>query len=394
MDSNVPARTAVAWIMQFCGLFIATMGTLLFCGLLYSLYDSNSAILLLIGEHHSPLSPLAGSSWAQAAITFGMHSYADFFTGTRMMAQTIPFSKPLHRLACVWNSTRFVISFLWLLKLIHGFVQLHGVANGGYLPPTRTAWVLVILLALDAILVRPLSIFAQRIIEDANGKKKFEEIEKFSKLTFLQKCCKTVFFYESVLSGCSGAVYFVFPELFTWLYGYPTAMIDTVTLWCLSQFGVLVMTFGLYQMNADIDEDAYMVFHWLALDYVWMFVYWKGTAAVLGAWNPFTGSGANFWCHTAFHADSTLALARMVYLWTLFTPADTAAAAGHLNSSDGVRKGDGVKSAAASAATSATVQVPIQSTNEQVEVSLSPSTTEISSVSKTPGRPRRIRKQA
>lgn len=107
-----------------------------------------------------------------------------------------------------------------------------------------------------------------------------------------------------------------------------------------------------------------MVFHWLALDYVWMFVYWKGTAAVLGAWNPFTGSGANFWCHTAFHADSTLAIARMIYLYTLFISADTTS-------------------------TSATVRVPIQSKNEQAEVSLSPSKTKKSSVSKTPERPQR-----
>jgi hypothetical protein len=377
----MPARRFVAWIMRVCGLYIATTGVVLFCSMLYSIYNPESALLLLIGQGHYPLSPLAGSSWAQVALTFGMHSYADFFTGTRMMEQSYPFSKPLHRLACVWNSTRFVISFLWLLKIFHGFIQLHGVENEAYLPPTRTAWVLVSLLAVDALLVRPLSVFAQRIIEDVNGKEKYEEIKKFSKLTTIQKCCKGVFFYEAVLSGCSGAVYFVFPELFTWLYGYPTAMIDTVTLWCLSQFGVLVMTFGLYQMNADIDDDAFMVFQWLALDYVWMFIYWKGTAAVLGAWNPFTGTGANFWCHSAFHADSTLALARMVYLWTLLPNDEAQTYDGNV-----VESGTAAQAVAGS---SLSDQTPGRMKRGLLRAPSSNELTEPGSTSKSPGRPRR-----
>ena len=70
-------------------------------------------------------------------------------------------------------------------------------------------------------------------------------------------------------------------------------------------------------MSADIDTDPGMVLWWLLLDYVWMFVFWRGTALVHGAWNPFLLTGANFWCHVAFHADSSLAAARMLYLYSL-----------------------------------------------------------------------------
>lgn len=74
------------------------------------------------------------------------------------------------------------------------------------------------------------------------------------------------------------------------------------------------MTFGLYQMSCEIDRNRGMVLWWLILDIVWLYVYWDGTASRLGPWNPFTLTGANFWCHSAFHADSTLALARTLFL--------------------------------------------------------------------------------
>jgi hypothetical protein len=52
---------------------------------------------------------------------------------------------------------------------------------------------------------------------------------------------------------------------------------------------------------------------------VWLYVYWAGVESVHGPWNPFTLSGARPFCHIAFHADSTLALARTVFLYTVFT---------------------------------------------------------------------------
>ena len=83
---------------------------------------------------------------------------------------------------------------------------------------------------------------------------------------------------------------------------------------CFMQFGVNVLAFGLYQMSANIDERNDFIIWWLLLDYVWMLFYYLGVKHVLGPWNPLMFTGANIMCHIAFHADSTLALARMVWL--------------------------------------------------------------------------------
>lgn len=289
-------------------------GFILLFGLIFSLVDAEAALLTLTGPRAAPLGKLAAANWAQAAITFGMHSYADIHAGVYMIVLSHSRKAALPRLVTVWNTTRFVISFLWLLKLLEGMQHL-GHLDARSVPPV--ALFLIVLLAVDACLVRPVSVYLQRELDDKYPPKPKEEADKLKKMSFVQKCCRGVFYYESVISGCSGATYFVFPQLFMWLYGYPAEDFDYVSLWCLSQFGVLVMTFGLYQMSTEIDQNAGMVLWWLLLDYAWMYYYWAGTAKRLGPWNPFLGTGATFWCHAAFHADSTLALARMVYLLTL-----------------------------------------------------------------------------
>lgn len=60
---------------------------------------------------------------------------------------------------------------------------------------------------------------------------------------------------------------------------------------------------------------------WLFLDFVWLYVFWQGVTVAFDGkpWNPFTFTGATLFCHLAFHADSTLALARTVFLYTVFT---------------------------------------------------------------------------
>jgi hypothetical protein len=215
----------------------------------------------------------------------------------------------------VWNTSRFAISFLWMLKIAHGLFHMT-LSKTLEMSLTPAALSLLILLGVDAILVRPVAVYFQRALNDGFTVEKHSELKEYLSLSAIQKGCRFVFYYEAVLSGCSGAAYFMFPELFYYLYGYPPSESDAVTLWCLSQFGVLVMIFGLYQMSCEIDQNRLMVLWWLLLDLVWLYVYWQGTAAVLGPWNPLTFSGANFWCHSAWHADSTLALARFVYLLT------------------------------------------------------------------------------
>jgi hypothetical protein len=220
----------------------------------------------------------------------------------------------------VWNTSRFVISFLWMLKIAHGLFHMT-LSKTLEMSLTPTAMTLLILLGVDAMIVRPVAVYMQRTLNDGFAVEKHSELKEYLSLSAVQKGCRFVFYYEAVLSGCSGAAYFMFPELFYYLYGYPPSESDAVTLWCFSQFGVLVMIFGLYQMSCEIDQNRLMVLWWLLLDLVWLYIYWQGTAAVLGPWNPLTFSGANFWCHSAWHADSTLALARFVYLLTPSTRA-------------------------------------------------------------------------
>lgn len=215
----------------------------------------------------------------------------------------------------IWNTSRFLISFLWMLKIIHGLFHLT-LTKTIEMNLTPLALVLIVSLGIDAIIIRPIAVYMQRSLNDSYTLEKHTEYSEYQSLSFIQKGCRFVFYYEAILSGCSGAAYFIFPELFYYLYKYPASESDSVTLWCFSQFGILVMIFGLYQMSCEIDQNRWMVLWWLILDIVWLYVYWQGTAAVLGPWNPLTFTGANFWCHSAWHADSTLALARFIYLLT------------------------------------------------------------------------------
>jgi hypothetical protein len=71
-------------------------------------------------------------------------------------------------------------------------------------------------------------------------------------------------------------------------------------------------------MSADIDTRTGHVAWWLFLDFVWLYVFWQGITLVHGPWNPLLLRGGNLFTHLAFHADSTLALARTVFLVTLY----------------------------------------------------------------------------
>lgn len=310
--------------LWLCGSFITFCGFTLFLLLIMSIVDPNYTIKMLVVGESSKLATkfdgsLIWSSWAQTAVAFGMHSYADVNAGIAMIKISHSGPKRFPSTVSVWNMTRFVISGLWLLKIIQGIFEFNRNNNIDMLTFTPLAKLLLIILLVDTILIRPVSVYIHRKFDDAFPLEPFEEYNITSNYTTIQKYCNFVFFYEAILSGCSGAVYFIFPELFFWLYDYPNSLNDPVSIWCLSQFGVLVMTFGLYQMNCDIDRQNTIILWWLILDFVWMFFFYIGTAELLGPWNPLTGSGANFWCHSAFHADSTLALARTLFLYESWT---------------------------------------------------------------------------
>ena len=260
-----------------------------------------------------PATSLATNGWAQTAVAFGMHAFADVANGIELLSVTDVF---VPATVTVWNKARFIISFLWMLSIIKAMV-----AKGGY---DVTEWpllsvILLVALLFDSLVLRTVAVYCQRSLNDANPPPALVEAKEWQQFSLMQKFCRCVFYYEAIISGTSGMVYYVFPELFVHLYFPHIKTPDMVTLWSYSQFGVLVMTFGLYQMDADIDTRTGHIVWWLILDVVWMYIYWHGVSAELGPWNPFTLTGANFWCHAAFHADSTLAAARAVFLITLYT---------------------------------------------------------------------------
>lgn len=255
------------------------------------------------------------NSWAQTAIAFGMHAYADLATGLEMMSIGNQRQGGVPATVSVWNSTLFCIRFLWAVAMIGGFVSARKTFQLG---PTIWGMLLVALLVFDSVILRPAAVWAARVINDANPPKKEAELSQWQSFSTGQRICRGVFFYEAIISGCSGATYSIFPQLFLSLYFPSKFSLENSTFliagWCLSMFGINVMAFGLYQMNANIDERIGHIIWWLILDFVWMFLFWEGVTNVHGPWNPLLLTGANFWCHAAFHADSTLAIARIVWL--------------------------------------------------------------------------------
>ena len=246
------------------------------------------------------------NSWAQTAIAFGMHAYADLASGLEMISIGNQKQGGVPATVSLWNSTLFCIRFLWAVAFVSGFIDMQ-------LKPSIWCISFVALLVFDSVVIRPAAVWAARVINDANPPKKDAELSQWQSFSTGQKFCRGVFFYESIISGCSGAVYALVPRLFLGLYFNRSAQ-SPLAAWCLSMFGINVMAFGLYQMNANIDERIGHVTWWLILDFVWMYLFWEGVTNVHGPWNPLLLTGANFWCHAAFHADSTLAIARIMWL--------------------------------------------------------------------------------
>jgi hypothetical protein len=265
------------------------------------------------------VSVLAANSWQQTAVGFGMHAFADIYNG---LEQVLYAKSSVHRVSLsptvsVWNTTRFIISFLWSVKLIEGLVFFYDLKPGNLISILQwkpLALLLVASLLVDSLVFRPLSVLAQRRFLDQLPPKANVQTKEQNALNWIQQYCRGVFYYESILSGTSGMVYMLTPQIYLWLYDFPNKD-DFLALWSLSQFGILVTAFGLYQMSAEIDTRSALVAWWLFLDFVWLYIYVEGVRAVFDPlFNPLTFQGGNFWQHSAFHADSTLAFARTVFL--------------------------------------------------------------------------------
>lgn len=301
-------------VLWWCGLLEFMIGLFLMGLMMASFYDGNAVLKVLFQIPENQLGLISGNSWAQTAIAFGMHSYADIANGLEQMSLASKRTKlAMPTIVSVWNTTKFAISFLWCLLFIKGMATIHGLDIFAW--PIMGLF-LIAVLVFEVLVVRSCAVYCQRSVTDAHPPIANSEVDEWNGFTVIQKACRCVFYYEGILSGCSGATYCIFPELFVWLYGLEKFS-DHVVLWSFAQFGVNVMAFGLYQMSAEIDTRAGHVIWWLILDIVWMYLFWDGIRLALGDWNPLTFSGANIWCHIGFHADSSLAVARAVFLTTL-----------------------------------------------------------------------------
>jgi len=146
IDSSL-YMTTTHFIWLGCGLAEMAIGALLMVGLIVSVYDADSVLIRFFGLDARKLGPsracfwyptIAGNSFAQAAVAFGMHAYADLANGweqVKLSLDTSPKRVPLPKTVTLWNSTRFVISFLWLLKLVDGMVLVHGTDFFGWPAP-------------------------------------------------------------------------------------------------------------------------------------------------------------------------------------------------------------------------------------------------------------------
>ena len=69
----------ISFILQICGIFITLLGLFLFVGLFASIIAPEEVLKLLLGKLKVPFKSVAGSSWAQVAVAFGMHRFCHLF---------------------------------------------------------------------------------------------------------------------------------------------------------------------------------------------------------------------------------------------------------------------------------------------------------------------------
>jgi len=152
-------------ILFWCGCCEVVVGSFLFILMLFSFVASKWVLEGILGLPPSSIDSLAANSWAQTAIAFGMHSYVDIATGLEMMAIGSKRGSSVDNVPAtvtVWNTTLFAIRFIWVVVLMKGFIfmsESHGV-NFLQWPPSVLG--LLLMLALDAVLVRPAAVWAQR----------------------------------------------------------------------------------------------------------------------------------------------------------------------------------------------------------------------------------------
>jgi hypothetical protein len=179
-------------------------------------WDADEFLQMFFGVAKDEKAKLQGNSFAQTAVAFGMHAYADIANGWEQMqvANEIndPTAKltPMPKVVSLWNSVRFLISFVWLLSLVDGLYALYG-ANFPSQSP-RNTMVLLAVLAFDAVVLRPVAVYCQRARDDAIPPVAHSESSEWTGFSLLQKVCRSVFYYEAVLSVRGSQTWWQWPR--------------------------------------------------------------------------------------------------------------------------------------------------------------------------------------
>lgn len=94
------------FLLTLCGVYVFVMGLLLSLTAIFSYLSPLNIIHLLVGSEHK-YAPLDAWAWAQTAVAFGMHSYADIYSGVMMIWAARGMNKCMPRLVMYWNTTRY-----------------------------------------------------------------------------------------------------------------------------------------------------------------------------------------------------------------------------------------------------------------------------------------------
>ena len=201
-------------ILRICGFLEMCFGFVFLSLMLASFVDPSKVLSQVFGIPLGSISPLASNSWAQTAVAFGMSAYADIANGFELLSFSFTGKHSIPSTVTVFNTTRFLISFIWMLKLLEGMIVIHTLSA----PWPPLALFLLGILTFDSLLLRPCVVYCQRSWNDEHPPKALTEYKEWDKFSFIQKVCRCVFYYESILSGLSGVCYFMLPQVFAYMY--------------------------------------------------------------------------------------------------------------------------------------------------------------------------------
>jgi hypothetical protein len=113
VDGSQPVS---GFLLGLCGVYVTCLGFLLAFTAAFTYFNPSQVLHVLLGGFEE--GALDGWSWAQTAVAFGMHSYADLYSGITMLSTSFKMNKSLPRQVAFWNTTRWVSLFFLLNNVL------------------------------------------------------------------------------------------------------------------------------------------------------------------------------------------------------------------------------------------------------------------------------------